>query len=78
MSNTWHPELIETTAGEVAAELGRRGVAPDAHVTGMISIDQLVPGRAESRARVLATGLSDDDIDRMIKQAQHEVEPRAV
>jgi predicted transcriptional regulator len=32
-------------------------------------------GRMESRARVVAAGLSDDDIDRLIKRAQHEVEP---
>jgi hypothetical protein len=29
------------------------------------------------RARVIAAGLTDDDIDRMIKQAQKELEPRA-
>jgi ribosomal protein L12E/L44/L45/RPP1/RPP2 len=36
----------------------------------------LIPGRRESRARVVAAGLSDDDIDRLIKDAQHAVEPR--
>lgn len=36
-----------------------------------------VPGRRESLARVAAAGLSDDDIDRLIKQAQREVEPRS-
>jgi hypothetical protein len=34
-----------------------------------------MPGRRESRMRVVAAGLTDDDIDRLIKQAQREVEP---
>lgn len=34
-----------------------------------------LPGRRASRARVVAAGLTDDDIDRLIKQAQQEVEP---
>lgn len=71
-------EVIESTAGEVAAELKRRGVGSDERVTILLDQDQeLIPGRRESRARVIAAGLSDDDIDRLIKQAQHEVEPRA-
>jgi len=40
-----------------------------------IKPDELVPGRHASRARIVAAGLSDDDIDRLIKQAQREVEP---
>jgi hypothetical protein len=45
----------------------------------MITIepDELIPGRCEARARVIAAGLTDDEIDRLIKQAQQEVEPRA-
>jgi ribosomal protein L12E/L44/L45/RPP1/RPP2 len=35
-----------------------------------------LPGRQESRARVVAAGLTDEDIDRLIKQAQHEVAQR--
>jgi hypothetical protein len=38
----------------------------------MIEPDELIPGRRASRARVIAAGLTDDDID----QAQKEVEPR--
>jgi hypothetical protein len=68
-------EVIETTAGEVAAELARRGIAPDDRVTIMIEPDELIPGRRASRARVVAAGLTDDDIDRLIKQAQKEAEP---
>ena len=39
----------------------------------------VVPGRARRGVQraVVAAGLSDDDIDRLIKQAQREVEPRA-
>ena len=70
-------EVIETTVSKVAAELAKRGLDPDDRVTIMIEPDELVPGRRASRARVIAAGLSDDDIDRLIKQAQKEVEPRA-
>ncbi len=68
--------MIETTAGEVAAELARRGIGSDERVT--ITIDpaqELIPGRREARARVVAADLSDSDIDRLIKQAQGETEP---
>jgi hypothetical protein len=69
-------EIIETTAGEVAAELARRGIGTDERVIVTIEGRQeLIPGRRESRARVVAAGLTDDDIDRLIKQAQREVEP---
>jgi hypothetical protein len=70
-------EVIETTVGKVAAELAKRGLDPDDRVTIMIELDELIPGRRVSRARVIAAGLTDDDIDRLIKQAQKEVEPRA-
>jgi hypothetical protein len=69
-------EVIETTVSEVAAELVRRGLYPDDRVTITIEPDELIPGRRASRARVIAAGLTDDDIDRLIKQAQKEVEPR--
>ena len=55
-------EVIETTAGEVAAELARRGIASDERVTITIEpASELIPGRRESRARVVAAGLSDSD-----------------
>jgi hypothetical protein len=44
-------------------------------VTITIEPDELIPGRRASRARVIAAGLTDDDINRLIKQAQKEVEP---
>jgi hypothetical protein len=71
------PEVIETTVSKVATELARRGLDPDDRVTITIEPDELIPGRRASRARVVAAGLTDDDIDRLIKQAQKEVEPRA-
>jgi hypothetical protein len=70
-------EVIETTVGNVAAELSKRGLDPDDRITITIEPDELIPGRRASRARVVAAGLTDDDIDRLIKQAQQEVEPRA-
>jgi hypothetical protein len=67
-------EQIETTAGEVAAELKRRGIGADERVTVTLDLDkELIPGRRESRARVVAAGLTDQDIDRLIKQARREV-----
>src|SRR6202023_655046 len=68
---------VETTVSKVAAELARRGLDPDDRVTITIEPDELIPGRRASRARVIAAGLTDDDIDRLIKQAQKEVEPSA-
>jgi hypothetical protein len=70
-------EVIETTVSKVAAELARRGLDPDDRVTITIEPDELIPGRRASRARVIAAGLTDDDIDLLIKQAQREVESRA-
>jgi hypothetical protein len=70
-------DVIETTVSEVSAELARRGLDPQDRVMVTIQPDELIPGRREARARVIAAGLTDDDIDRMIKQAQKEVEPRA-
>jgi hypothetical protein len=70
-------EVIETTVSEIAAELERRGLDPHDHVTITIAPDDwLTKARRASRRLVIAAALSDDDIDRMIKQAQHEVEPK--
>ena len=71
------PQVIEITAGEISAELKRRGISSDERVTLTIEPEQeLIPGRRESRARVVAAGLTDEDIDRLVKKAQIEVEPR--
>ena len=67
-------QVIEVTAGEVANELARRGIGSDERVTLLIeSGPEIIPGRREARARVVAAGLTDDDIDRLIKRAQKEV-----
>lgn len=68
-------EVIETTVGEVGTELARRGLDPSDRVTVTIEPDESIPGRRAARARVIAAGLGDDDINRMIKEAQREVEP---
>ena len=52
-------EIIESTAGQIAAE-------PD---------DWIAEARRFARPKVAAEGLSDADIDRLIKQAQRDVEP---
>jgi hypothetical protein len=70
-------QVIETTAGEVAAELSRLGVPKDRLVTVMIEPDDwLTKARQESRRLVVEAGLSDADIDALIKEARHEVAPR--
>jgi hypothetical protein len=68
-------EVIETTVGEVAAELARRGLDPHDRVTVTFQPDELIPGRREARRRVIAAGLSDDDIDRLIDEARTEAQP---
>jgi len=76
MTKVAEPRLIETTAGQVAAELARRGIAPDRHVTITIEPDDwLAEVRRYARPKVIEAGWSDDDIDRLVKQAQAEVEP---
>ena len=69
-------EVFETTAGQVTDVLKRLGVSQECMVTVMIETDDwLTRARQASRCLVIETGLGDDDIDRMIKQAQKEVEP---
>jgi hypothetical protein len=56
----------------------RLGIAKEHMVPVMIEPDDwLTKARQESRRLVIATGLSGDDIDRLIKQAQKEGEPHA-
>ncbi len=76
MSKGAESQFIESTAGQVATELARRGIAPDQHVTIVVeSDDWIAEARRFSRPKVIAAGWSDHDIDRLIKQAQKEVEP---
>jgi hypothetical protein len=69
-------EVIESTVGQVAtvaAELARRGIDPDRPVTITIEPDDwLTKARRKARKRVEAFGLSDEDIDRLIKEARRE------
>jgi hypothetical protein len=67
-------ETIEVTAGEVTSELKRRGIGSDERVTLTIE-RELFSGRRESRKLVVAAGLTDEDIDRLIEQAREEVAP---
>ena len=60
---------------QVSAELVRRGLDPDDLVTITIDPDELTPGRPEARARVVAAGLTDEDIDRLIDEARTEAQP---
>jgi len=71
-------EVFETTAGQVMDVLKRLGVAEERMVTVMIEPDNwLTKARRESRRLVIAAGLNDDDIDRLVKQAKKDVAPRA-
>jgi hypothetical protein len=68
-------EVIETTVGEVAAELVRHGLDPHDRITITIEPDELIPGRREARARVIAASLTDADIDQLIEEARAEAQP---
>ncbi len=76
MSKVAASQCIESTAGQVAAELARRGVSPDQHIIVLVEPDDwIAEARRSSRPKVIEAGWSDEDIDRLIKQAQKEVEP---
>lgn len=76
---TTQPEFIESTAGRVAEELARRGVAPDRRVTITIEPDEpddwIAKARMFARAKVLAEGWTDADIDRIIDEERDAVQP---
>jgi hypothetical protein len=75
MTKAAEPKFIETTAGEIAAELTRLGIAPDQHVTVEIQPDDwLAEVRKFTRPRVIAAGWSDADIDRIIDEERDEVQ----
>jgi hypothetical protein len=70
-------EIIESTAGQIAAELQRRGIDPARPVIVAIEPDDwIAEARRFARPKIVAAGLSDADIDQLIKQAQKDVEPR--
>jgi len=77
MTKVAEPQFIESTAGQVAAELARRGIAPDRHVTITIEPDDwLAEVRKFTRPRVIAQGWSDAGIDRIIDEERDAVQPR--
>ena len=59
------PEFIESTVGEVAAELARRGIRADQRVTVTIAPaepdDWIAKARAYARPKVMEEGRSGDD-----------------
>jgi hypothetical protein len=70
-------EVFETTAGQITDVLKRLGVPGERMITVRIAPDGwLATARRESRRRVIAAGLSDEDIDRLIDQVRAEVGPR--
>lgn len=80
MAKLAEPQFIETTAGEVAAELARRGVTTGQHVATTIEPDEPDDSIAKARRfalpRVIAEGWSDPDIDRTIDEERDAVQPR--
>jgi hypothetical protein len=77
---TRQPEFIESTAGQVAEELSRRGIAPAQRVTITIEPDEpedwITKARIFARPKVIAEGWTDADIDRLIKEERKAVQPR--
>jgi hypothetical protein len=74
MDNSIMATVIEVTTADLPAELARRGIGSDERVIVTIEpAGELLPGRRESRMRVVAAGLTDADIDRLIKDAQRDV-----
>jgi hypothetical protein len=72
MTNT-EVEIIESTAGQVAAEFARRGIDPARLVAVTVEPeDWLTQGRRDSQPRIDAAGLSDDAIDALIREALRE------
>ena len=70
------PAFIESTAGQVAEELARRGITPDQHVTITVEPDDwLTEVRRIVRPSVIAQGWSDADIDRIIDEERSAVQP---
>jgi hypothetical protein len=66
-------EIIESTAGQVAAELARRGIDPARLVTITVEPeDWLTQGRRDSQPRIEAAALTDGAIDALVKEARRE------
>jgi len=80
MAKVLEPEFIASTAGQVAAELARRGVAPEQRVTITIEPDEpddwIAKARKFARPKVIAEGWTDEDIDRIIEEERKAVQSR--
>jgi len=77
MAKMPEPQFIETTAGQVAAELTRLGISPGQQVTVAIQPDDwLAEVRRFTRPRVIEQGWSDADIDRIIDEERDIVQQR--
>jgi hypothetical protein len=71
------PEFIESTAGQVADELDRRGIAPNQRVMLAIEPDDwIAEARRFAQPPVKAAGRSDAEIDRVIDEAREDVRSR--
>ena len=76
MPKVTEPQFIESTAGQVATELARRGIGSDQHVSITIEPDDwLAEVRRFSRPRVIAKGWSAADIDRIVDEERDAVRP---
>ena len=74
MADATMPLVIETTAGQMVAELDRRGISRDQPIIVMIEPDDwLAEARRYSRPLVIAEGWSDEDIDRIINEEREAV-----
>ena len=70
------PEFIESTAGQITAELTRRGISPDQRI--MITIepdDWIAEARKFARTQVIEEGWTDAEIDRLIDEERAAVQP---
>jgi len=70
------PEFIESTAGQITAELTRRRISPDQRI--MITIepdDWIAEARKFARTQVIEEGWTDAEIDRLIDEERTFVQP---
>jgi hypothetical protein len=64
-------DIIESTAGELAAELARRGIDPSRRVVTAVEPDDwLSRGHAAWHPLVEAAGLTDAQLDLLIKEGR--------
>ena len=74
------PKFIESTAGQVAEELTRRGIPPGQRVTITHEPEEpdgwIAKARRFARPKVIAEGWTDGDIDRVIEEEREAVQSR--